>query len=347
MEMLNNFSLLLANDLWSNIINGFASWIVNYGWAIILFTICLKLVMSPLDIFQRFSSQKQSRFMKAMQPEMARLQEKYGNDRERLNQEQAKLYKKYNINVGGMCLSLAIPMIVSMIILFSLYGCLRSYGDDKLYTSYQELDKTYVTAQVEAGDLGYAEGSDEYTVYIEKQVKDKYNKQSEQNSWLWVKNVWKGDTNTSQFVDFEDYAEFKNLSGGDKDAAKSRYDAIVNIVEGDKDVQNGYYILIILAGVISLLTQFLTQKLTAPKGQKLGTMNYVMFAIVPITMIILAATSNVVFTLYVVTNSIMTFIISAVLTIVMKLKNKGKDDTDIVLPKKNVEVVEYSRNYKK
>ena len=46
-----------------------------------------------------------------------------------------------------------------------------------------------------------------------------------------------------------------------------------------------------------------------PKGQKLNTMNKVMFGVIPITMIILAMSSNVVFTLYVITNSLMTAII--------------------------------------
>jgi membrane protein insertase Oxa1/YidC/SpoIIIJ len=93
------------------------------------------------------------------------------------------------------------------------------------------------------------------------------------------------------------------------------------------------------------LTQWLSTKLTTPKGQKLNMMNKVMLGVIPATMAIMAFTSNVVFTLYIIANSIMTAIITTVLTLTMKPKN-GKDE-DVVLPKKNVEVVEYSRNYKK
>ena len=82
-----------------------------------------------------------------------------------------------------------------------------------------------------------------------------------------------------------------------------------------------------------------------PKGQKLNTMNKVMFGGIPLTMLSWAMTSNVVFTLYIIANSIMTAIITTVLTFVMKPKN-GKED-DVIIPKKNVDVVEYSRNYKK
>ena len=51
MEMLN-VSMILGSGLWQSLIGWFGSWIVNYGWAIIVFTICLKLVMVPLDIYQ-------------------------------------------------------------------------------------------------------------------------------------------------------------------------------------------------------------------------------------------------------------------------------------------------------
>ena len=95
--MLNSVNMLLAGDLWQTLIGLFASWITNYGWAIIVFTICLKLVLSPLDIFQRVSSSKQQKVMSAMQPELTALQQKYGNNKEKLNQETAKLYRKNNI----------------------------------------------------------------------------------------------------------------------------------------------------------------------------------------------------------------------------------------------------------
>ena len=72
-----------------------------------------------------------------------------------------------------------------------------------------------------------------------------------------------------------------------------------------------------------------------------------MMAIIPITMLILAMTSNVVFTLYIITNSLMTAIISTIISLVLKKINKNKDDKEILMKSRNVEVVEYSRNYKK
>lgn len=345
--MLSNFSLILGFDLWHSIIGWFGSWIPNYGWAIIVFTIALKLLMSPLDIYQRISTKKQQKFQTAMQPELQAVQAKYANNKEKLNQETAKIYKKYNFNVGGMCLSMLLTIGLSMVVFITLFSSLRSYGNQKLYSSYHELDKAYVQ-MVESEE--YANLSDdEKATTLKLAIEDKYEDLSKQNSWLWVKNVWKKDSKESQFVDFNSYASYMGWNAEDKqdekNLAKERYDYIVKTIDGEKTQPNGYYVLFYLAIAISFLTQWLTTKITMPKGQKLNTMNKVMMGIIPLTMAIFAASSNVVFTLYIIVNSVMTAIISAILACTMKSK-PGKDG-DVVLPKKNVQVVEYSRNYNK
>jgi len=343
MEMLSNFSMILGNDLWKIIISFFGKWVTNYGWAIILFTIALKLIMSPMDIYQRISTKKQQKYQAVMQPELQAIQAKYANDREKLNQETAKIYKKYNFNMGGMCLSMLITMGVSMLVFFTLFSSLRSLGNEKLYSSYRELDKTYY--EVFEEDKSFDELTEQEKEAWKIVIEEKYDELSKENSWLWVKNVWKGDIKTSQFVEFKDYAKHYKLKNEAKAEAKERYEYITTTIDGEKADSNGYYILIILSVAISFLTQFLTTKLTTPKGQKLNTANKVMMGVIPLTMLIMAMSSNVVFTLYIIVNSIMSAIISTILTLIMKPKN-GKEE-DVVLPKKNVEVVEYSRNYKK
>ena len=341
MEMLNSTSMLLGNDLWQTIIAWFGSWILNYGWAIIVFTIALKLVLLPLDIFQRVSSQKQNRFMRVMQPEMKAIQEKYANNKDRLNQETAKLYKKYNMNMGGMCLSMLIPMVLSLVIFFTLFSSLRTYGNEKLYTTYEQLDKVVVA---EVGETSIKDFENKEDLVIE--VKAEYEKVRKQNGWLWVKNVWKSDTAESQFVDFKNYAAHKKLNGEAKTLAQERYNFIVETIDGEKQSNNGYYILIFMAAGVSFLTQFISAKLMTPKGQKLNTMNKVMFVVMPLSMILFASTSNAVFALYIITNSLMSTIISTTLTLIMNHRDKGKSDEELIQTKK-VEVVEYSRNYKK
>lgn len=347
MEMLNNVNMLLDSNLWQTIISWFASWIVNYGWAIIVFTVALKLVLTPLDIIQRTSSVKQQKVMAGMKPELDAIQQKYGNNKEKLNQETAKLYKKHNVSMGGMCFTMLITMVLTMVIFFTLFSSLRSFGEDKLYSTYSDLDNSYQAAQIHiaqnAGEFTTPEAKQEYVYNV---VKNTYEEQSKQNSWLWVKNVWKSDTNVSQLVAFETYADHENLTGEARTEAEVRYNFISDVIEKENPGYNGYYVLIILAGVISFLTQFLSAKLMTPKGQKLNTMNKVMFGVIPVTMVILAMSSNVVFTLYVITNSLMTAIISTIITLITNKRNKANPE-EVVFKRKNIEVVEYSRNYKR
>lgn len=343
MEMLNCFSVLLANDLWTNIINFFAKGIVNYGWTIILFTICLKLVLTPLDLSQRFASQKQTKVMAKMQPELDAIQKKYAGNKEKINQEQSKIYSKHKTNMGGMCIIMLLYMVLTLVVTFTLYGSLRTYGEDKLNTSYRELDLAYVQAEESLDQNLTDEEKDEL---LTNAILEKYEEISAKNSWLWVKNVWKADTNTSQFVSFNDYAKYYKLDAQEKADAQVRYNFITNTIKKDVGEANGYFILIILAIAVSFLTQFISSKLLAPKGQKLNTTNKIMMCIIPLTMLILVTTSNVVYTLYVITNSILTALISTICSLIMR-KNQNNNNDDIVIKKKNVQVVEYSRNYKK
>lgn len=347
MEMLTN-TMFLKTDMWTTIIDFFANWLTNYGWAIIVFTICLKLVLSPLDIMQRVASSKQQRAMSVMQPELEAINQKYAGNKEKINQETANLYKKHKINIGGMCLSMLLPMILTLVVFFSLYGSLRNYGNEKIYASYHQLDVAYVQAETnwaEDTELDKSLYDNNQEVYIKAQIEAEYENFTKQNSWFWVKNVWKADTNVSQFVNFDDYAKHQGLDETAKEQAKARYDVITTtVLNGQKDV-NGYYILIVLAVAVSFLTQFLSAKILAPKGQKLNTMNKVMMAIIPLSMIAFVLTSNVVFTLYIITNSVVSSIITTILTLIFR--DKAKKGEDILIPKKHVEVVEYSRNYKK
>jgi len=90
--------------------------IPNYGVAIILLTILIKLIFWPLGT----KSYKSMNDMKKVQPLMTELREKYKDDKQRMNQEVMGLYKTYKVNPASGCL----PMIVQMPIFFALYRML-------------------------------------------------------------------------------------------------------------------------------------------------------------------------------------------------------------------------------
>ena len=85
----------------------------NYGAAIILLTVLVKLVFFPLSN----KSFKSMSAMKKLQPQMERLREQYKDDKQKLNQEMMELYKRYHVNPLGGCL----PMVVQMPVFIGLY----------------------------------------------------------------------------------------------------------------------------------------------------------------------------------------------------------------------------------
>lgn len=93
------------------------NFIGNYGISIILFTIIIKLVLLPLT-FKQLQSTKQ---MNEVQPKIKELQEKYKNDKEKLNMKIMELYKEYKINPMAGCL----PLLIQLPIIFGLFNVLR------------------------------------------------------------------------------------------------------------------------------------------------------------------------------------------------------------------------------
>ncbi len=88
----------------------------NYGWAIILLTIGIRLVLYPVNAKQ-MSAMKG---MQKLQPEIKRIQEKFKDDRERLNKEMMELYRRHKVNPLSGCL----PMLVQLPVFIGLYNAL-------------------------------------------------------------------------------------------------------------------------------------------------------------------------------------------------------------------------------
>lgn len=91
---------------------------VSYGLAIILFTLIIKTILLPLNIKQVKSSIK----MQEIQPEIKKIQEKYKNDPQKVNQEMMSLYKEKGANPFSGCL----PLFIQMPILWALYYVFNS-----------------------------------------------------------------------------------------------------------------------------------------------------------------------------------------------------------------------------
>jgi len=106
-------------DLLANSINFFYNLSGNYGMAIILVTVAIRLILLPLT----WSQSKSMRKMQLLQPEIKKLQEKYKNDKQKINEETMKLWKENNVNPAAGCL----PFLVQLPVLWAFFIALREF----------------------------------------------------------------------------------------------------------------------------------------------------------------------------------------------------------------------------
>ncbi|MBI4375915.1 MAG: YidC/Oxa1 family insertase periplasmic-domain containing protein [Elusimicrobia bacterium] len=101
-----------------NVLTAIHRWTGNWGWSIILLTLLLQIGLFPLT----YKSLKAMSAMKKLQPELARLQQRYANDKEKYQREMMELYRKSGANPLGGCL----PLLLQLPIFYALYNALRN-----------------------------------------------------------------------------------------------------------------------------------------------------------------------------------------------------------------------------
>jgi YidC/Oxa1 family membrane protein insertase len=113
--------------VWNALLSGFTAWIQwthgitgSYGLAIVIVTIIIRGALWPLTQTQVRSMRR----MQELQPEVQRLQAKYKNDREKLNQETMRLWRDNHVNPTSGCL----PMILQLPILWAIYDVLIHFN---------------------------------------------------------------------------------------------------------------------------------------------------------------------------------------------------------------------------
>ena len=144
------------SDFLRSILDAINGVVNNYGWSIVIFTMLIRLVLMPLD----YRSRKSMRKMSTVQGEVNRLQKKYANDKQKLNQKMSELYKKEGVSPLSGC----IPMLIQWPVLFAMFAAMRAIANEQM------------VAQV----FRFLAGAETPIVAGE--------------SWLWIKNVWASDS---------------------------------------------------------------------------------------------------------------------------------------------------------
>ena len=136
--------------IWSRILLASGSpfaLIVNYGLRVIVFTIALKIILSPLDIYQRIRQRKNQQIIEGLKPETEKLEKQFGSNPRMLQAKKNELNKKNGVKMAAGC----IPMFVTMIIsIWVLMGGLNPISQYQNMIQYLHLYDAFVLAERQA-----------------------------------------------------------------------------------------------------------------------------------------------------------------------------------------------------
>ena len=204
--------------------NALGGGVASFGWTVVLFTVILRLILSPLDIWQKVISRRNNKAMERMKPQLEALQARYADDKQRLQQEQMALYKKEKYSTMGMCL----PTIVTFVVFFVVFAGFRQMVGYQFAKDYKECVKAYNTSiaeQIEANkdadyivdngdgkwdidDVAKTEsGADFYAAAKKNAQHAVYNVYYSEDqvtirSFLWIKNIFVSDNWSQAVPDF-------------------------------------------------------------------------------------------------------------------------------------------------
>jgi len=318
------------------------SGIHSFGWTVVVFTIALKLILSPLDIWQKRTMLKNNRAMKVIAPELEKLKKTYANAPDVLQQKQMELYKKNGYSMTGGCLPALLTIVIFFVVFSGFNAAVRYENELIVYNLTQEY-----TAIIEKNPEISADELDQKMVAAYE---------ARQEDWLWVKNVFVSDTYTNPVPSRDKYVgtglgqigakipvETKNLN-----VRNSNYDNGYEAVIGpalatlgrkktfDAKNWNGYYILPLISITLSIFSvkvskssqpEMPTQNDENGNPMKNGqgmmkAMNWMM----PIMMGIFALFYSAAFCIYMVVNSFITTAFNLVYNAIAKKQEAAAED---------------------
>ena len=199
---MNLFSLINAplswpaGGLWESVIKWLAG-IGNIGLAIIILTVGLKIVLLPLEFFQKRTARKMTTQQMVMQPELEAAQKKYGNNKELYQKKQMEIYRKHNINPLGSFFSMIVYLVLTIVVFFTLFSGLNNISRTKINYEYYQLEQEYrAVYNTNSADPNASE-------IAQEAVKVKYDEIRE--GFLLIKNVWRPDNWSSVFPKGEEF----------------------------------------------------------------------------------------------------------------------------------------------
>lgn len=332
-----NLLVIAPTGFWQTLIEFFNTFILDYAWAIIILTICIKIVLTPLDFLNKKVSRDNMKMQTELAPQLQKLQKQYANDKMKLNQKSQELYKTSGYNLTGSCITMLINFALTLIIFITLFAALHAGSSYKIEQQYLLLKQEYEIVYTESINKGDEEAVATQTA--QDAVLELYD--NTKNDFLWVQNIWVADNFwTSAILPFDSYitsvgnnikldidsenVEYNKLTDEEKLAFEAEYNKVMQILIQDRGGVNGYLITAVVAILTCFLSQYLMQRRTSSKnlnGQPATTQqtNKILIIVLPIVMGVFTLFYNAIFGLYIISSQIVSL---ATFPIIDKLLDK-------------------------
>ncbi len=299
----------------------------------IMFTIFLKVLVSPLDIWQKAVMRKNAKKMDAMKPELEKINKQCGSNRELLAQKQREVYKKHKYSMFGSCLPLIITMAVFFIVFAGFNGAVSTHNSETYKALRNEYNTVYVQVLDEKDPDRTLTGEDAARINNEAKaagqaaVVDLYEAKYKE-SFFWVKNIFAGDNWQSPIMSAAETAKSVSLR-------EDEYNDVMGGLKAKYTGWNGYLILPILVLLLNIASIFINKPMmqqqqnaaVAAPGQtdeqqkaqqsQAKMMQYVM----PVMMFVFALFYSAAFTLYMFVNMLFSIVLNLTYTIITKRKD--------------------------
>ena len=289
-----------------------------FGWTVVAFTVILKVVLSPLDIWQKAISRRNAKAMERMRPQLEALAEKCGDDKQRYQQEQMALYKKEKYSMLGACL----PSLVTLIVFIVLFAGFRQMVGYQFALDYRQSYDVFTEVYDAEMNASLAEA-------LEAAGLESYEDlpQTAEKAEAHAAAVDKAQT---AVVTGQEGIAMSRITG----VMKDEYNLVMGKVLGAEDTGygkegkwNGLLILPVLSIALSFLSQkLLTKSQGAPpptaKGDSAQANMKMMQVFMPIMVGVFALFYSAAFALYTFTSSLVSVLFQLIFGLVGKLLDR-------------------------
>lgn len=250
----------------SSLIYGLLRWVYsfvgNYGLAIIVFTLLMRLIVLPIDFLNKYFSKKNAAKLATFKDEDAALKKQYADNPMKYLAERRNMYRRNGYSPGVSSLVMIANTVLTLFIFITVFRCLGSVSTLNLNVQSQQLHAVYVRHE-QAQTLD----SDAFRTEL-NEVYDENN-----SSFLWIHNIFRPDTWSAKVPSFSEFkgSVYKQYPDADTrpEISEEMYNAIFKgddaaLDKANRSGWNGYFILIVLSAV----TMFFSTKVNMAAMKK-------------------------------------------------------------------------------